>query len=311
MKSFNYLTVLVGIGLISFSVYYPFANSKKMGVNIRKESSLSSFAIPNPSLIGGGGTRTGLLIETYHLKPFFTYPEETNPETGIHVSAHLELYDIVCTRMLVSIFHDGKVFVYDPVTRKTSKHLLDEVYLNGIEVYDEIKRKSELVPFSKLIEEGASNPFIPKQVRYSKLTNAEKDHVTKYAKRVLEYEATLNIAGLSVKPTESIPLNINNTVWWSVKPEKTGNYAAVFDFRRKKRSYENEEAEILGQRTFSIKVVSAFNSNVKTIISILGGILGALLASLPAWITWYESRVKKIKQPNKANSADAKSRAAD
>ena len=294
MKSFKHLTVLVGIGIICLSVYYPLTHSKKLGANIRKESSLSSIAIPNPPRIGGGGggTRTGLFVETYHLKPFFTYPEETNPETGIHVSAHLELYDIVCTRILVSVFDDGKVFVYDPETLKTSEHLLDSISSNGIVVYDEIKRKKILVTFSKLFAEDPSNPLIPKQVRYSKLTNAEKSYATKYAERTLKYEATLNIAGLSVKPTESISLSINNTVWWSVKPEKKGLYTAVFDFRRKKRSFENEEAKILGKKTFSIKVVSAFNNNVKTIISIFGGILGALLASLPAWITWYESRKK-------------------
>ena len=147
------------------------------------------------------------------------------------------------------------------------------------EMYLKLVRDSvALVPFNK--ETGLIEDYF-----YSSTDNTTDIDPILNELLSIEYNVSLPVAGLEVKPEANQKLKINRSTRWSVRPEKDGDFTISSKIEPSNTKYTLSPID---EPPVNLEVSSPVSLN--QILVFIGGIVGALFAGLPAWFNLRDRR---------------------
>jgi hypothetical protein len=101
-------------------------------------------------------------------------------------------------------------------------------------------------------------------------------------------EAHLSLAGAETSPKDEIAIMPRGQIaYWSIKATDTGVLNGWVAITNQKDSSDVQVIANSDQRKFSVKV-SRNRPDPVYLFGVIGSIMGALLASLPAWLNWHK-----------------------
>jgi len=121
-------------------------------------------------------------------------------------------------------------------------------------------------------------------------------------------QATLFLAGAEYVPKESAPVTEDSPTFWSVRPNGTGDLKGWIrlESMTPKMAGQPQQSEVLVSVS-SASDAQAFTTEVRTaapslgyILSVVGSILGTLLASAPAWLAWLDKRRTEVAKESRS-----------
>jgi len=109
----------------------------------------------------------------------------------------------------------------------------------------------------------------------------------------LRARATLALAGAETSPEDPISLSVRSPIYWSVRPKSPGTLRGWISIESETVQNLDQKAEV--EMTTDAKTAFTIRIHKETLtvpytLSVIGGILGTLLASVPAWLAWYDKR---------------------
>jgi hypothetical protein len=104
--------------------------------------------------------------------------------------------------------------------------------------------------------------------------------------------ATLALAGVEFAPKEPVQISAKVPVYWSVRPTSSGSLAGWVSL-----STADQPGADIVRVNLSKDAKSSFLTKIRAVpvtmryvLSAIGSCIGTLLASLPAWLAWYDKR---------------------
>lgn len=137
------------------------------------------------------------------------------------------------------------------------------------------------------------------RTEWKHLTVAEKAEIN----HRLFFPAELHMAGFEIEPESQI-VRLDQRVWWSIRSATEGRHDGWIrlgeraDFPVAQGSGTTDSrvplsVDVSEENPARVAVnVIAPPPKTALILSVVGSILGTLLASLPAWLTWFDARRK-------------------
>ncbi len=101
------------------------------------------------------------------------------------------------------------------------------------------------------------------------------------------------------------PSAYESPVYWSVRPSNPGSLTGWVRIEpaTRLRVEDNPRQHEVSIRVLAAAEAQTFSTKVRSpaptlgyVLSVLGSVIGTLLASLPAWLAWYEKRRQEIGQ---------------
>ena len=100
---------------------------------------------------------------------------------------------------------------------------------------------------------------------------------------------SLNVAGMEVTPAGETWAWINRRMIWSLRAKESGEYKGLVRFREPSHS-SNKPVRGLETKELQFSVLVTKPVDAYLIVIGIVNVLGWLLATLPAWLTWWEKR---------------------
>jgi hypothetical protein len=118
---------------------------------------------------------------------------------------------------------------------------------------------------------------------YSDLTDAEKDRVDEALKHA-KLRASVSMAGVEISPSSEVEVPIDGSFVWSVRAKEQGHYSGRVILETAAGVYVASSSDL----SISFDAVGTISFDTKTVLTALGALFLALIASLPNWIKLFQ-----------------------